>query len=131
MRFCVTYLITGNERDAYAKAKDICLEQTVEYPDELVQDGFIRDNVLGRIESFGRQNSCYAARISFDTEITGFEFTQLLNVLFGNISIKPCIRLESIDLSPRLLKVFKGPTQPFSQTMGGGFRLQRKNVLIL
>lgn len=109
-RFLVIYSITGNEKDAYAKAKDICLEQTVEYPDELVPDGFIREHILGRIKSFSKKSkNKYIAGISFDAEISGFEFTQLLNVIFGNISIKPNIRVESINLAPSLLKMFKGP----------------------
>ena len=52
-RFSVWYRLCGAESEAMAKAKDICLEQTVEFPDSLVPEGMLRDHILGRIESFG------------------------------------------------------------------------------
>ncbi len=109
-RFSVIYTLSGSRKVACAKARDICIEQTVEFPEEAVPEGIIRDHILGRIESFHKKNrNHYTARISYNVEITGFELIQLLNVIFGNISIKPGIRLESIDLSPSLIKIFKGP----------------------
>jgi ribulose-bisphosphate carboxylase large chain len=47
--------------------------------------------------------------ISFDIESAGADLVQLLNVLFGNISLKPGIRLERLDLPNSLLEQFKGP----------------------
>ena len=51
-RFTITYRLTGSEADALAAAKDICIEQTVEFPEELINDEFIKNNIPGRIESF-------------------------------------------------------------------------------
>ena len=42
-RFRVTYSLSGDERQAQAAAKDICFEQTVEFPEELLGPGLIRD----------------------------------------------------------------------------------------
>ncbi len=109
-RFSVAYSVTGNKNEAYEKAKDICLEQTVEIPDSLVPDNFIRKHILGKIESFNKiTNNRYKAVISYAIENIGNEFTQLLNTLFGNISIKPGIRLEEMMLPPKVLRNFKGP----------------------
>jgi len=109
-RFQACYRLTGDRHEAFRKAKDICLEQTVEFPEELVPDGLIRDTVVGRIESFRRTGKdAHEARISYAAEIVGGELTQLINVLFGNISIKPGIRLERIELPDSLLKHFPGP----------------------
>lgn len=109
-RFSVVYRLTGNEKEAYAKAQDICLEQTVEFPGELVPDGMIRDEIVGRIESFEVcDTGSYKAVISYAAETASNEFTQLLNVVFGNISIKPGICVEQLRLSPSLLRNFKGP----------------------
>ncbi len=109
-RFSVLYKISGNEKDAYAKAKGICLEQTVEFPDELIPNGIIRDHILGKIESFSKNDSnSYCAVISFAVATTGNELPQLLNVVFGNISIKHGIRVEHLELPQTLLKFFKGP----------------------
>jgi len=109
-RFVVVYHLTGDAAEADAKARDICLEQTVEFPDELVPDGDIRAHILGRIESLVPLTGArFAARISYAIETAGFELPQLLNLVFGNISLKPGIRLERLELSPRLLQSFSGP----------------------
>jgi ribulose-bisphosphate carboxylase large chain len=109
-RFSVLYSLAGDEKAAYDRARDICLEQTVEIPDSLVPDGMIRDHILGRIESFeARPEGGYAARISYAIEVAGPDLTQLLNVLFGNISIKAGIRAERLELPDLMLRSFKGP----------------------
>ncbi len=109
-RFSVTYRIYGSEKDARAKAEDICIEQTIEFPADCVGPGAIRDHVFGRIESLERRDgSSFHAVISYAVEIAAGELTQLLNVIFGNTSIKPGVRVEHIDLTPAVLKVYRGP----------------------
>ena len=109
-RFSVTYRIYGSEKDARAKAEDICIEQTVEFPAEEVPEGIIRDHVFGRIEHFGTGGGDgFEAIISYANEIAAGELTQFMNVVFGNSSIKPGIRVEHLDLPASLLRVFKGP----------------------
>ena len=109
-RFSVTYRIAGIEKDARAKAEDICIEQTVEFPADEVPDGIIRDHVFGRIESFTHAGvGHYDAVVSYAVEIAAGELTQLLNVIFGNSSIKPGIRVEKLDLPGSMLSTFKGP----------------------
>ena len=84
--------------DSRAKAEDICIEQTVEFPAECVGEGTIRDHVFGRIESFERSDDAsFHAVISYAVEIAAGELTQLLNVIFGNTSIKSGIRVEHLD----------------------------------
>jgi len=114
--FSVTYRLTGDKESAMAKAKDICLEQTVEFPEDLLTEYF-RDNITGKIISFDRcateevsgKYDIFKAVIAYPLETTSFEFTQFLNVLFGNISMKPGIYVESFNIPDRLLEIFKGP----------------------
>lgn len=108
-RFIVEYLIKGNKQEAYEKAEDICVEQTIEFPKDLVTNKLILDQIIGKIESFTPFQDGYSAKISFAIEITSYELTQLLNVIFGNISIKPGIKVLKIDLPEALLNHFKGP----------------------
>ena len=109
-RFSVLYRLDGDEGEARRRAQDICLEQTVEIPDTLVPDGIIRDHVLGRIEALeARPDGGYSARISYAVEVAGAGLTQLLNVVFGNISIKTGIRAERLDLPEVMLRSFRGP----------------------
>ena len=109
-RFRVVYRLVGTEEDALNNAKGIALEQTVEFPDDLVPDGPIRDSIVGRIETFQQlENERYETTISYAIESAGDELTQLFNVIFGNSSIKSGIRVESLALPPSLLAKFKGP----------------------
>ena len=109
-RFSVTYRLSGSEKDARARAEDICIEQTVEFPADEVPEGIIRDHVFGRIELFEPWDSdSFKAIISYAVEIAAGELTQFLNVVFGNSSIKPGIRVEHLDLPESLLRCFRGP----------------------
>jgi ribulose-bisphosphate carboxylase large chain len=110
-RFSVIYrLISADEQEARQKAWGICLEQTVEFPEELVPAGMIRDDIVGRIEALAPISAgVYQAVISYAVETTANEFTQLLNVVFGNISIKPGIRVERLELPQALLSQYGGP----------------------
>lgn len=108
-RFTAVYQLAGTREEAHARAVDVCLEQTVEFPADLVPAGDIEEHIIGRIESFEPSSTGYTAAISFPVEIVGDELTQLLNVIFGNISIKPGIRLRKLTLPDSLLAKFKGP----------------------
>lgn len=109
-RFCVRYQIQGVEDTAYSLAEKICVEETVEYPQELILQSDIRENIFGRIEDFRLSNTGqYESIISYADETSGFELPQLINVIFGNISMMPGIRVLDIMLSGKILKKFKGP----------------------
>ena len=110
MKLSVVYHLTGEEAEARAKAADICLEQTVELPDDLVTDKHVREQICGQVVSLRPiRNDLYEAVVCFAVETVGAELTQLLNVIFGNISLKPGIRLERLDLPASLLQSFTGP----------------------
>ncbi len=109
-RFAVTYLLAGDEAEARAKAEDICLEQTVEFPADLVPEGPIRDGIVGKVELLEPSRpGLYRARISFAAEVAGPDLVQLLNVVYGNISIKPGIKVERMTLPESILRRFRGP----------------------
>ncbi len=117
-RFAAVYRIAGDESEARQRARAICVEQTIEFPAELVAPGDIHDHVLGRVESFRptggapetpTRDTAWEATISYAVEVAGGELTQLVNVVFGNVSLTPGVRLERLELSPSLAKRFCGP----------------------
>lgn len=110
-RFTVVYrLFADDEASAGEMAECICEEQTVEFPKALLPAGDIPDAVLGRLERLTPcGESAYEAAVSYAAELVGGEFTQLLNVIFGNSSIKPNIQVLDIRLSESLLKELEGP----------------------
>lgn len=109
-RFHVTYRLAGNAAEVRTKAEEICVEQTIEFPAELAPPGDIRDHLIGRIESLDKiDDGHHETIISYAVETSGFELTQLFNVIFGNSSIKPGIRVQQLTLPANLLKAFQGP----------------------
>lgn len=108
-RFRVHYLFQGDEATALEAARDLCVEQTIEFPLDLTPPQ-LRGAMVGEIESWesitGRG---FRAVVSYAVEICGFEMPQLLNVLFGNSSLKPGVRLERLDLPAVLTGHFSGP----------------------
>jgi len=109
-RLRVTYLLSGDEDQARAAAKDICFEQSVEFPEDLLAPGLIKEAIVGRIEGFeGLGPEKYRAVVSFAVETAQADIVQLLNVVYGNISIKPNVRVERLDLPDSLLRRFPGP----------------------
>jgi ribulose-bisphosphate carboxylase large chain len=105
-RFFVTYFLAGAQAEARIDAEEICLEQTVElstdpYPAEV--------RFSGQIEDFRLGDGGYLARISYPLELTDFNLPQLLNVVFGNTSMKAGVRVVDLELSQPLLNAFPGP----------------------
>lgn len=109
-RFTVIYRIAGSREDAVARAQHICIEQTVEFPARYVHDDDIRKHVFGRVESqIVAVEDSWEARISYAVEVTGFQLPQLLNVIFGNISLVPGVRVRSLEIPESLARHFRGP----------------------
>ena len=109
-RFRAIYHLAGPRDEAEARAHDICLEQTVEFPEDLIPRQDIREQILGRVTAFEAiAEDRFQATIDFPIETAGEELTQLLNVLFGNISIKPGYRLARFHLPDSLLAHHTGP----------------------
>lgn len=109
-RFSVDYTIYESLGNATNIADNICIEQTVEFPPQLIYDDDIRRHIFGRIEDFAsitpRQ---HRVTISYANEITSFALPQLLNVIYGNVSLLPEVKVQALSLSKSLAKAFKGP----------------------
>lgn len=108
-RLAVIYRITGATlAEAQARAFDVAVEQSIEFPYEIAPVN-IQQEIVGRIEAALPCEGAWRFTISYPVEASGFELTQLLNLLFGNSSIKPGIRVERVDLPDSLLAHFRGP----------------------
>jgi ribulose-bisphosphate carboxylase large chain len=109
-RFTAVYQLTGDAEDAAARAAEICLEQTVEFPADLIRRPNITEQIVARVAAIEPlEDGRHAATIEYPVEIAGTELPQLLNVLFGNISLLPGIRLARFELPPVLADRFAGP----------------------
>ncbi len=108
-RLAITYALTCSPGESpEEKARDIALEQTVELPADCVP-AEILEAVVGRIDVLDAEGDRARVRISYPVEAVGGELPQLLNLLFGNVSMKAGIRVEAIDWPAGLLELLPGP----------------------
>lgn len=108
-RFRVVYRLAGTPEQAARLAREVAVEQTVEIPEDVIPAGDVADKVVGRIESFEPVGDFHLATISYAVEAAGRELTQLLNVVFGNSSMKAGVRVEHLDFPDSLLAAYRGP----------------------
>lgn len=112
-RFSVSYWIgVDTETEARARALEISVEQTVEIPRDIVPAGYVEDEILGRIEAVLPGTDArggFVADISYSEDDIGDDFMQLLNIVFGNSSIRRDTRVETMTLSPGITRLCPGP----------------------
>lgn len=95
--------------DPEEKARGLALEQTAELPPTALPEG-IDEVWTGRVEAVEPMGEGrYLARIAYRADLAGGELPQLLNLLFGNISLKGGIRVVEVHWPPRLLESLGGP----------------------
>ncbi|HCZ07400.1 MAG: S-methyl-5-thioribulose 1-phosphate isomerase [Thermotogota bacterium] len=107
-RFAVTYRISQPYEEAKKIAELLVVEQTIEFPSELVGKR-IKSYVIGRIESMQYTDRATFVKVSYSVEITGNELTQFFNVVMGNVSLIPGIKVVDLELSPSLKSFLPGP----------------------
>ena len=113
-RFTVVYdVVAGDESAAREKILAICLEQTVELPAALVPEGtWIREHVVGRLEKLEKGaglRGSWRCEVSYHADTAGGEITQLINVVFGNTSMKEGVMVADLRLPPAVLAEYPGP----------------------
>jgi len=106
----ITYQVHGaDERAAVARAREIALEQTVELAaDALSADVVAR--IVGRVEAvepLGEER--WSTVIAYDPAVVSGEMPQLLNLLFGNVSMQAGVVVAGVDWPHELLAALGGP----------------------
>ena len=101
-RIEVGYHISSGDPKEVSDA--IRVEQTIEFPFELAPE-WIQQQVVGQIESIDDHD----VTISYSPGVAGGGVTQLLNVLWGNVSLFPGVRITDLRLPESYLTDFRGP----------------------
>ncbi len=110
VRFRACYQVAGDPATVLERAAALAVEQTIEFPPDLLRGTSIERHVVGEVEALERVGTEWTlATVSYAVETAGGELPQLLNVLFGNCSFFPDVRLVDLDFPPELLAVFRGP----------------------
>lgn len=110
-RFTATYRIAADDYiEAKKIARGIAVEQTVECPDTLFAGTWIENSIVGQIEDLKKGTpGSYYATISYNPNAVENEMTELINMLFGNTSLQPGIRLMSFELPDNMYNCYPGP----------------------
>jgi len=109
MRFTIEYLVNCLQGETIQeKALGIALEQSVELPSSVL-DAWILNNTAGKVESIKETGEkTYLVECSYAVSTIDGDLTQFLNVLLGNISLKPGIQVINVDWEP-IQDWFPGP----------------------
>ena len=108
-RFQVQYRLACPLSEAAEVANQIAFEQSVCHPPHLVAPGFLKNEIAGRVELTALDEHHSQVSISFLSETVGNEITQLMNVLYGNISLTKGVRVTDLQFSSDLKAHFTGP----------------------
>ena len=111
-RIQAVYRVAGGKREASAIARAIAYEQTVELPEELVTDPAIIDGVVGSVDAVEPDPGLagtFNITIGYPAALASGQIPQLVNLLFGNVSIYPGVRLLDAHLPEAFLGHLQGP----------------------
>lgn len=91
-------------------AAALAIEQTIEFPPEAVDDPQVTTQAQGWVETVeAGPDGAPHATIAVPPDVVAGQLPQLLNVLWGNASLHPRVRLVGVTLPPAVLDCFPGP----------------------
>ena len=121
-RILATYDVRSTPEEVAGLARRIAYEQTVELPPALVTDPVVCERVLGRVEAIsslepaggghpppGPAGASHRVIVSYSGELANGQLPQLLNLLYGNVSLYPGVALADFSLPPAVAAEFAGP----------------------
>ena len=97
-----------NVPDAERIARDICIEQSVEMPPDVVPSHV--KSSIANLQALKQEDDAqyWIATVDYPLLLIGRDPAQFLNVLFGNISLKPGISIWDIE-KEKLAGILPGP----------------------
>ncbi len=109
--FTITYHITVRDDEAIdRKVEEICLEQSAELPREVLSEE-LGDQIPGTpMQKYQIGEDCYQVTIRWPLAHVGIEVTQFLNLLYGNISLKPGIKIVDLHWENMPGQLMPGPS---------------------
>ncbi|QQE10476.1 hypothetical protein JD969_13305 [Planctomycetota bacterium] len=113
-KIVATYVVRCRAAEIEEQAMGIALEQTVEVPMGLVKkEAWVSEHVVGevrRVREVGElgEEKLFEVEIGYASWLANGQLPQLLNLLYGNISIQNNIRLVDVVFGEGFLGKFKG-----------------------
>jgi ribulose-bisphosphate carboxylase large chain len=111
-RIHVTYRVRSKTTEVERLARQIAYEQTVELPEQLVSAFDIPEVLVGRVERIEADQDRverFIVDLSYSPDLSSNQLSQLLNLLYGNVSILPDVRLLDVALPAPVMNALGGP----------------------
>lgn len=109
-RLIAVYEVPGPALEAEKTARAIAFEETVEVPFEFPLSSRIREEIVGRVGALTPvDGGRFRVEIDFPAALAGGRIGALLNLVFGNASIWPGVRLVDLRFPDSFLASYSGP----------------------
>jgi ribulose-bisphosphate carboxylase large chain len=109
-RLIAIYHVRSDARAIEARAQAIAVEQSVEMPLAAIEDQEILDQIVGKVEAISTvEPGLFAVRIALARATVGNDAGQLINILFGNTSLREDVILHDAEFPDDLVASFDGP----------------------
>ena len=108
-RILATYRITASESESRVRAEALATEQSVEMPLAAIGDERVLREIVARVESIKPHAGDFEVVLGIAPATTGNEASQLVNMLFGNCSLQPEVKLIDVVFPAGFEKSFPGP----------------------
>jgi hypothetical protein len=97
-RIQAIYRIRSDAAAIEARAQALAVEQSVEMPLTAIDDGFVRGEIVGRVEAIADEgNGSFSVRVSLSAGTVGDDAGRLVNMLFGNSSLHEDVALLAMQ----------------------------------
>ena len=91
------------------RARELAVEQSVEIPESFISPE-IEERSVARVEELtAAGEGVWRIGLSFETDLVVGQITQLLNQLYGNVSLETGVRLVEVGWPRSVLDAFPGP----------------------
>jgi ribulose-bisphosphate carboxylase large chain len=104
------YLVRSTSDQIERLARFVAFEQTVELPEALVPASLL-DDVVGKVSAIAATSQIdqFEVVIEYKAALASAQLSQLLNLLYGNVSMLSGVRCVGVELPPSVLRSFHGP----------------------
>ena len=109
-RITSVYRVKADASTIETRARGIAVEQSVEMPLEPIDDPFVINDIIGRVEEIkDTGGGWYEVRVGLASITTGCDGGQLINMLLGNTSLQEGVFLIDAEFPPDVIAAFAGP----------------------
>jgi ribulose-bisphosphate carboxylase large chain len=108
--FRITYRVTLFDGESIqSKVEALCLEQTVELPRKVISDSIFDEIVAKPVEIREFADNVFHVVAEYPVANIGNEITQLMNIVFGNVSLTPGVQIFDLEWDAIPKELLPGP----------------------